>query len=839
MKSFKYQQISDQSNQQPVVEEINTNIDAINNNTNTNKFVLSNKRRRYVLFAWLSLFCSIVILGGILLTNRHPHILTSTLGRNTPFKVVTHPEAPSVLWGVASKPYPTGSFWTNLVVRNGDGAIALHPYGIKTLDTGIHISYGATRRSVSRTAIIDSFASDLQISTTQGYLSRSVESYDNISVTMGYKTVGLGKYRTHLVKGSPFITVVFENTTPIISAYLMKITSIDARVVKDSTGAQYIVTLGNFQKWLVYCSESVALIWKENVLTSPTPIRGFIRIAILPNQNYENAFNTLFTYIQRYPIGGTVSLQYLTGTVSQVTYQYNTVGSGSLLMYALNHHTSIMTLPAVDNEENKRVQAALSPIYDIKGKLKAIVGDTWRLQYNLVQIGWNYILADKLNTAQLDEIARALMSDVKSIIPSAIDVYSFGKEIGRMARIALIADNLGIADVRQQAVSILESSMIPWLQSFNSDPFQYDKTYGGVMTQSSLADPNSNFGAGWYSDHHFHYGYYITAGAVLARFDSGFFDANKAVFDSLVRDICNPDNNDPDYPFARHKDLFDGHSWASGLFQQANGKGQESSSEAVNAYYGVYLYSLATANTDLMRFSHTLLTMEVQSAQIYWHMSSDDIFDSIFSQSRMVGNLGGLDATTSTWFGSELEFVHGINMMPLSPATALLFDQSYVQYQYPVLANRLQPNPSPVQQLCNANNVCRNQQLLGNCCPTNDGTMLGCCDSFANGLARMQDEWKSYIWNDLAVVDRESAWKQILLITGFGSGNSKSNSLYWAASRIAPLSGFNISKKMDPGSNSNAVKASCASNSACDAIGMTGDCCPSSNGVFLGCCPKQ
>ena len=30
---------------------------------------------------------------------------------------------------------------------------------------------------------------------------------------------------------------------------------------------------------------------------------------------------------------------------------------------------------------------------------------------------------------------------------------------------------------------------------------------------------------------------------------------------------------------SRHKDYFDGHSWASGLWQQGNGKGQESSSE--------------------------------------------------------------------------------------------------------------------------------------------------------------------------------------------------------------------------------------------------------------------
>jgi hypothetical protein len=56
------------------------------------------------------------------------------------------------------------------------------------------------------------------------------------------------------------------------------------------------------------------------------------------------------------------------------------------------------------------------------------------------------------------------------------------------------------------------------------------------------------------------------------------------------------------------------------------------------------------------------MTMEIQSAQFYWHMANDDIYDSIFSSNRMVGNVGALDVTASTWFGNQMEYVHGINM---------------------------------------------------------------------------------------------------------------------------------------------------------------------------------
>lgn len=82
----------------------------------------------------------------------------------------------------------------------------------------------------------------------------------------------------------------------------------------------------------------------------------------------------------------------------------------------------------------------------------------------------------------------------------------------------------------------------------------------------------------------------------------------------------------------------------------------------MNAYYGVFLYSLATQNTDLQQFSNAMLTLEIAATQVYWHMSSADIYDAVFAASRMVGNVGALDVTASTWFGDKAEFVHGINM---------------------------------------------------------------------------------------------------------------------------------------------------------------------------------
>lgn len=619
---------------------------------------------------WQSRYCSKIILlliaipslVTIIYSRYFSNILLQTsLSKTTSFKPITHPEAPTGYWGTVTKPYPTGAFWTNLAVRNGDSPIAVLPYGVKTVDAGIQVSYGATRRSVSQIAITDPFVCDLQISATQGYLSRAIESYDNVSVTMAYRTPLNGKYKTHLVKGSPYITVVYDGATPVISSSLMRILTVESRVVKNNVGVQYIVTLGNFQKWLVYCSEPVALSWKDDTLTSPQPIKGIIRVAYLPLQTLEASFSILVNYIQRYPTGAAMSIAHPTATSSLVTFSYTSVGIGSLLMLALSHHIQAMG-PAALTNETRTAQVAYYPVYCSKGRMKAVVGDVWKLTYNMPQIGWNYALSEAIALPKLDEIGRNLMLDVKTNLPNAVDVYSFGKQLARMARLAVLADSLGIADARQQAISVVETSILPWLQGLNQNPLLYERTYGGVITTNGLNDPNSDFGNGYYNDHHFHYGYLIYAAAVISRFDTAFNEANRNQLDTIVRDVCNPDATDPDFPFARHKDFFDGHSWASGLFPQANGKGQESSSEAANAYYACYLYGLATNNPTLMQFSHTLLSMEVQSVQQYWHMSNSETYDSVFSVGRMVGNVGGLDVTASTWFGSQMEFVHGINM---------------------------------------------------------------------------------------------------------------------------------------------------------------------------------
>ena len=196
----------------------------------------------------------------------------------------------------------------------------------------------------------------------------------------------------------------------------------------------------------------------------------------------------------------------------------------------------------------------------------------------------------------------------------------------------------------------------------------------------------------------------------MGKIDPSFIERFGINVDAIFHDVAHSTNSDSSavpatnlfFPLSRHKSWFDGHSYATGLFPFATGKSQESSSEAVNCYYGAYLWSLvrhggASTMSDMTDFTRLMLAMEIRSAKTYWHMmpssshsnqssvQGSSIYPPSFQENLMVGNVGMLDVAVSTWFGKEPLYVHMINAIPITAATAVLFNEEYVSREYPYL----------------------------------------------------------------------------------------------------------------------------------------------------------
>jgi len=580
------------------------------------------------------------------------------------------------------------------------------------------------------------------------------------------------------------------------------------------------------------------------------------------------------------------------GRVATLTFDFTTktfspsssaAVSPGLLLLALPHHAA--GLPPGSQLAGDEFDLVYKCI---KGPMRPVLGSSWSYDISLPSLGFDHRgVLDGNYLSQSQRIRSILLDslklDVKLALPTLDEnIYGFGKQVARLAQLVHISHELlgkgnnataktsrirsgrnttaadkehrrerdssddeeidvknDLSEFLNDAKSILSSRLQSFFDGNVTDFLIYDTSLGGITTSNAINDPGEDFGSGRYNDHHFHYGYLLYACAVMGRLDPSFVERYGAHVDSIYADVAYENNivskraEGLFFPAARHKVWFDGHSFASGLFPFANGKSQESSSEAVNCYYGAYLWSLVkhgaaedpasdtSAQTD---FARLLLATEIRGAQTYWHMipanvSSTNKTDSVsatvysneFSKNYMVGNLGMLDVTSSTWFGTNHLYVHLINEIPVTAVTEDLFNQRYVTQEY--------------------NHVLK-------------------------PLGEVEMAWRGYLVCNQAMVNAEAAWEaaQKLYSRELDSALSLSQVLYWVATRgdfsiAVNETSENLPSPEDPfAGDSSAPKgegsggsseSSCSSHHTCADAGLTGQCCPTADGLSLECCGNR
>ena len=323
------------------------------------------------------------------------------------------------------------------------------------------------------------------------------------------------------------------------------------------------------------------------------------------------------------------------------------------------------------------------------------------------------------------------------------DTYFSGKMLAKLGRVLVIADEMGMkgSDKFEPALAHLRAGVEVWLNGSAESPFLYDQKWGGMVMCGcdynglgcnnafpncpALVDPGQNFGAGFYNDHHYHYGYLIYAAAVVSKFDTVWARQYYQSVLLLVRDIANPSRADPHFPPFRHKDWYLGFSWASGIVTiqgnpYPNGRNQESSSEAIAAYESVALFgevaaevyrgsadpedgSLLEASERIRDMGRLLMATEIRSAKTYWHVQAPNtpgvsrIYPAAY-QPKVVGMLWSLLAQEQTWFGSEQWKSYGIQLMPLTVAAEQRDPPSWVREMLPAFNESCATNPTCEEQ---------------------------------------------------------------------------------------------------------------------------------------------
>lgn len=122
-------------------------------------------------------------------------------------------------------PFPTGAFWTNLVLPPTENKgfsypVVVYPYAYKWAESMLSVSYPALHRKQDNKAIHDNFLPDLTFGTVEEVRQRLVTHFDPLSVSLSYLTGGSksASWQTFLVQGSPYVTIEYDNVTPLVKA---------------------------------------------------------------------------------------------------------------------------------------------------------------------------------------------------------------------------------------------------------------------------------------------------------------------------------------------------------------------------------------------------------------------------------------------------------------------------------------------------------------------------------------------------------------------------------------------------------------------------------------------
>jgi endo-1,3(4)-beta-glucanase len=355
-----------------------------------------------------------------------------------------------------------------------------------------------------------------------------------------------------------------------------------------------------------------------------------------------------------------VTLDYSSGgSTASTTLRYATAAKDETLIAALPHQQKSMTTPKCSLGSYPSVYGTMT--------LCAATSLSWT---SPTVAASDTIDLSSIGAAQKAELTATLAQDVAQTAALPADTYFGGKALYRLANLLMLADQLGATEAAKTVGGRLNDALRQWTdptrcKSATERCFVYDPKIKGIV---GLA---ASFGSEQFNDHNFHYGYFLYAASVAASRDKALRTEISPVMNLLAADLASSGNSRY-FPDRRGFDAYAGHSWASGYSPFADGNNLESSSEAVNAWNALALWSDVSSNGALKKEASWMLASEAASARSYWtNFDTTDPVYSGYQRSVVALNWGG-KRDYSTWFSADANAKLGIQLIPMNPASGYL-----------------------------------------------------------------------------------------------------------------------------------------------------------------------
>lgn len=304
-----------------------------------------------------------------------------------------------------------------------------------------------------------------------------------------------------------------------------------------------------------------------------------------------------------------------------------------------------------------------------RGPLKCVAGNDFEIVYPFNGILPNLPAPTALGVANDYNSARmnSLITSVAANQSVAVDTYWGGKDLLRYAQHMAFASELGRPEFATLK-NTLRSALTNW---FTYTPGEATYYFAAYPAWKALVGFKASYGSEQFNDHHFHYGYFTHASALLGMYDPDFLSNYGPMARLVAKEYANWDRNDTNFPFLRTFDVWAGYSQANGFPDAGRGGNQESSSEAVQSWAGLFLLG-AVSGDDAMRAAGAMgYVMESTATREYWFNEYGDVWPPVYNHG-VVGIMWNNGLDFQTYFGMNPIYIYGIQWFPISPMLSYL-----------------------------------------------------------------------------------------------------------------------------------------------------------------------
>jgi endoglucanase Acf2 len=583
---------------------------------------------------------------------------------------------------LATAAKPTNQWYSSLLFSHAPAPLHAHPMSYRVVPGGFEVSRpvghlhltpnGQQEMRFPHQPALTVLPNDTRLG--EGHLSKA----SNWLVQVTFEGSANDTLTATLLHGSPFSYYTYTGR----QVHLQLSQASDTRVTADNATRTSaldprvtLITI-NQQSYAVFAPTGARIEW-----TSPTDLilhlpadRHYFSLAGLPNAD-STTLNDFLDVAYAFPTETALTWAYDQKT-SEVTTQLSVhteakEGTNQLSFMGLYpHHWSHLKAPVSSRYQYASVRG---PIRLVKTN-DIVVSDT----YHGILPRWPD-LTTASDQAQVQHLLQGELSRAKTRFrESEQGAYWMGKSLAAVSQVANVADAVATPDLSDQLITSLKKQLEAGLDGRHPLSFAYDTTLGTML---SFPEEYQSISA--MNDHHFHYGYWISAAAQVALRDPLWADQQHwgAMIERLIADIATAEHNRSDFPFLRHFDAYEGHAWASGEGNLDAGNNQESSSEAINAWAAIVLWAEATHQPALRDLGIYLYTTEIASLQQYWFDLNHQVFSSEFTSPFASLVFGGQYANT-TWWTAEPRQSQGINLLPITPASVYLAEDPNYLMRY-------------------------------------------------------------------------------------------------------------------------------------------------------------